>query len=177
MNIEELKSLLQAVADTGIQSFKYEENGVKISIQGKCSQPAQPMQMVQPMQMAQPMPMMQPVQMNMPMQDGQPMQAVQPEQMAQAVQPMQAAEGTADDGTEEILSPLVGIFYAAPAEDAAAFVKAGDTVQKGQTLAIVEAMKLMNEIEAEEDCVITEVLVKNAQAVEFGQPLFRMRKV
>ncbi|MCI8737244.1 MAG: biotin/lipoyl-binding protein [Lachnospiraceae bacterium] len=74
-----------------------------------------------------------------------------------------------------ITCPLVGIFYAAPEEGAEAFVSVGDSVKKGQTLAIVEAMKLMNEIESEYDGVVTEVLVQNGQAVEFGQPLFKIR--
>ena len=71
-------------------------------------------------------------------------------------------------------SPLVGTFYAAPAEDASPFVSVGDQVKKGQTLAIVEAMKLMNEIESEYDGTITEILVENGEAVEYGQPLFRI---
>ncbi len=74
-----------------------------------------------------------------------------------------------------ITCPLVGIFYEAPEEGAEAFVRVGDSVKKGQTLAIVEAMKLMNEIESEYDGVVTEVLVQNGQAVEFGQPLFKIR--
>ena len=74
-----------------------------------------------------------------------------------------------------ITCPLVGIFYAAPEEGAEAFVSVGDSVKKGQTLAIVEAMKLMKEIEGEYDGVVTEVLVQNGQAVEFGQPLFKIR--
>lgn len=73
-----------------------------------------------------------------------------------------------------VTSPLVGVFYAAPSEDAAPFVSVGDTVKKGQQLAIVEAMKLMNEIECEFDGTIAEVLVENGQAVEYGQPLFRI---
>lgn len=71
-------------------------------------------------------------------------------------------------------SPLVGTFYAAPEEDAKAFVSVGDSVKKGQVLAIIEAMKLMNEIEAECDGVIEEVLVANGEVVEYGQPLFRI---
>lgn len=71
-----------------------------------------------------------------------------------------------------ITSPLVGTFYAAPSEDSEPFVKIGDSITKGQTLAIVEAMKLMNDIESEFDGVITEILVENGQAVEYGQPLF-----
>ena len=74
-----------------------------------------------------------------------------------------------------ITSPLVGVFYAAPAEDAEAYVQVGDTVRKGQVLAIVEAMKLMNEIESDFDGIIAEILVENGQAVEYGQPLFRLK--
>ena len=83
------------------------------------------------------------------------------------VQPM-AEEG------KIVKSPLVGMFYAAPAEDASPFVKVGDAVKKGQILAIVEAMKLMNEIESEFDGTVAEILVENGQAVEYGQPLFRI---
>ena len=71
-------------------------------------------------------------------------------------------------------SPLVGTFYAAPAEDADPFVSVGDQVKKGQTLAIVEAMKLMNEIESDFDGKVAEIYVENGQAVEYGQPLFRI---
>ena len=74
-----------------------------------------------------------------------------------------------------ITCPLVGIFYEAPEEGAEPFVRVGDPVKKGQTLAIVEAMKLMNEIESEYDGIVTEVLVQNGEAVEFGQPLFKIR--
>lgn len=71
-----------------------------------------------------------------------------------------------------ITSPIVGTFYAAPSEKEAPFVAVGDTVKKGQTLGIVEAMKLMNEIQADCDGTVTKILVTNEQVVEFGQPLF-----
>lgn len=71
-----------------------------------------------------------------------------------------------------VKSPLVGTFYAAPAEGADPFVKVGDMVKKGQTLAFVEAMKLMNEIESDFDGVISEIFVENGNMVEYGQPLF-----
>ena len=73
-----------------------------------------------------------------------------------------------------VTSPMVGVFYAAPAENAEPFVQLGQQVQKGQTLCIIEAMKLMNEITAEEDGVITEICVTNAQVVDYGTPLFRI---
>ena len=84
------------------------------------------------------------------------------------------------DGEPEgmlIKSPLVGTFYVAPAEDADPFVTVGDQVKKGQTLAIVEAMKLMNEIESDFDCEIEAVLVSNEQKIEYGQPLFKVKKI
>jgi len=74
-----------------------------------------------------------------------------------------------------IKAPLVGTFYASPSEDAPAYVSVGDHITKGQILGIVEAMKLMNEIESDFDGVIEEILVENAEAVEYGQPLFRLK--
>lgn len=71
-------------------------------------------------------------------------------------------------------SPLVGIFYAAPSEDGDPFVKEGDRVERGQVLAIVEAMKLMNEIESDFAGIVAEIYVKNGEMVEYGQPLFRI---
>ena len=73
-------------------------------------------------------------------------------------------------------SPMVGVFYAAAAENAAPYVRKGDHVTKGQTLCIVEAMKMLNEITAEEDGVISDVCVTNGQVVEFGTELVRIRR-
>lgn len=89
---------------------------------------------------------------------------------------------TAKDEEEEeeklfITSPIVGTFYSAPAPDAPAFVKVGDQVKNGQTVCILEAMKLMNEIQSDFDCEIEAVLVSNEQKVEYGQPLFRVKKL
>lgn len=75
-----------------------------------------------------------------------------------------------------VKSPIVGVFYAAPAENADPYVAIGTTVKKGQTLCIVEAMKLMNEITAEEDGVVLEVCVTNGQVVEYGTELFRIKR-
>ncbi len=83
---------------------------------------------------------------------------------------------TANEKTEEITSPIVGIVYLQPAPDKENFVKVGDTVKTGDVVCIVEAMKLMNEITATVDGVITEILVNNEDVVEFGQPLFRVAK-
>ncbi len=75
-----------------------------------------------------------------------------------------------------VRSPIVGLFYAAPAENADPYVSLGDRVQKGQTLCIVEAMKLMNELSAECDGVIEKICVTNGQMVEYGTELFRIRR-
>jgi len=78
---------------------------------------------------------------------------------------------------ELITSPMVGTFYAAPSPDSPPFVNVGDSVRKGQTLCILEAMKIMNELEAEYDCKILEVLVKDGEPVEYDTPLFRVEKL
>ncbi len=78
---------------------------------------------------------------------------------------------------EFITSPMVGTFYASPSPDSPAFVKAGDSVRKGQTLCILEAMKIMNELEAEFDCKILEVLVQDGQPIEYDTPLFKIEKL
>ncbi|MBR2835019.1 MAG: acetyl-CoA carboxylase biotin carboxyl carrier protein [Coriobacteriales bacterium] len=81
------------------------------------------------------------------------------------------------DNWKAITSPMVGTFYAAPAPDAAPFVKLGDEIMAGQTMCIVEAMKLMNEIPAETMCIVKEICVENAQPVEFGQALFYVEPI
>ena len=75
-----------------------------------------------------------------------------------------------------VKSPIVGVFYAAPAENAEPYVAVGASVKKGQILCIIEAMKLMNEINAEEDGVISEICVTNGQVVEYGTELFRIKR-
>lgn len=86
----------------------------------------------------------------------------------------EAGEEVEVESLHEILSPMVGTFYRAPAPDAPPYVEVGDRVREGQTLCILEAMKLMNELESEVDGVIREIAVQNAEPVEYGQPLFRI---
>lgn len=93
-----------------------------------------------------------------------------------AAQPAQEkAEASAPNG-ETVKSPIVGTYYAAPSPDDPPFIKEGDKVSKGQTLCIIEAMKIMNEIDAEFSGTIEKILVSNAQPVEFDQPLFIIKK-
>ncbi len=88
-----------------------------------------------------------------------------------------SVSSAADNGAYiSVKSPLVGVFYAAPAENADPYVSIGDRVKKGQTLCIVEAMKLLNEITAEDDGMISEICVTNGQVVEFGTELFRIKR-
>ena len=93
--------------------------------------------------------------------------------------PAEAPEAEVKEEDEKlfITSPIVGTFYSAPAPDAPAFVKVGDQVKNGQTVCILEAMKLMNEIQSDFDCEIEAVLVSNEQKVEYGQPMFRVKKL
>lgn len=80
-----------------------------------------------------------------------------------------------DESLKIVTSPMVGTFYAKPSPDAKDFVEIGTKVKKGETLCIIEAMKLMNEIESEFDGEIAEVLLKDGEAVEYGKPLFRIK--
>ena len=109
-----------------------------------------------------------------------PVQAVAAAPVAQAA-PVTAAAPTPAAATaisgDTIDSPMVGTYYAAPSPDSAPFVKVGDTVKKGQAIAVLEAMKIMNELEAEFDCKILDILVADGQAVEYDMPLFVVEKI
>lgn len=141
MELEQLLKLIDAMSNSALSSLKYEEKGVKISLQKEVSGKAS---------------------------------AVRTECVKGEI-PEIKSEVKIEEGEGNIIkSPLVGTFYVAPSEDAAPFVQVGDRVEKGQTLAIVEAMKLMNEIESECAGEIREVFVKNGEMVEYGQPLFRV---
>lgn len=98
--------------------------------------------------------------------------AAEPAPQAPAAAPAGPAAGAPASNLKAITSPMVGTFYRAPAPDADPFVESGDAVEPGQTVCIIEAMKLMNEIEAEFKGRVVQVLVENAQPVEFGQKLF-----
>lgn len=152
MKIEQVLELVKAVSDSTLTEFKYEEDGVKLSLKKAGDKTVQ----VQ----APAAPLAAPV--------------IAPSAMPAAsvpAAPVTGIQAAAPEGNI-VKSPLVGTFYAAPAEDAEPFVKVGDSVKEGQVLAIVEAMKLMNEIESDFAGTVTEILVENGEAVEYGQPLF-----
>ena len=101
--------------------------------------------------------------------------AASPAAAAPAAAAPQAPAPAAAPAGAEITSPMVGTFYRRPAPDAANFVEVGSTVSAGQTVCIIEAMKVMNEIKAETSGVVTEILVENSKPVQFGQALFRLK--
>ena len=160
MKVEQVLELVKAVSDSELTEFKYEEDGVKLSLKKTSDKIVQ----VQAPAMPAVAPAVMPA-------GPAPVPAAAPVS-APAVEAAPAASAEAEVKGNIVKSPLVGTFYAAPAEDAAPFVKIGDSVKEGQVLAIVEAMKLMNEIESDFTGTVTEILVENGQAVEYGQPLF-----
>ncbi|QVW33962.1 acetyl-CoA carboxylase biotin carboxyl carrier protein [Geobacter sulfurreducens] len=153
MDIKDLKSLIKMVTETDITEFELEGAEEKIRIKRGFTPQVVQYQAPAPM-MAVPQPIAAPV---------------------AAAAPAPAAVSAAAPavaGGKEVTSPIVGTFYRAPAPDAAPYVEVGQVVEKGQVLCIVEAMKLMNEIEAEFRCKIVQICKENAQPVEFGEPLF-----
>ena len=175
MTIDEIVKLIEAVSENGLTSFSYAEGNQKLILKKKkkknvAQAPVAPVVISQPApQMMSPMavPMAQPE-----------MTAVQSTAapVSQGAESTSSQENPVDIGSDKVvLSPLVGTFYSSSSPDADAFVKVGDTVKKGQVLGIIEAMKLMNEIESEYDGVVEAVLVNNEDVVEYGQPLFRIR--
>ena len=92
-------------------------------------------------------------------------------------QPAVAAAQEPEEQGEMVSAPLVGVFYAAPAPEEPPYVTAGAQVKKGDTLCLIEAMKMMSEVPAPADCVVEEVLVRDGEAVGVGAPLFRVRRV
>lgn len=156
MKVEQVLELVKAVSDSELTEFKYEEDGVKLSLKKTSDKIVQVPAPAAPVAA----PVIAP--------------AVMPAGAeAQAAEAAAPAEGENDKSAGNVVkSPLVGTFYAAPAEDAEPYVKVGDSVKEGQVLAIVEAMKLMNEIESDFTGTVKEILVENGQGVEFGQPLF-----
>lgn len=166
MEINEIMKLIQAVSDYGLTSFELEEGNMRISLKReKEVVEGIPVSAagVLPVNAAGVLPVNAAV---LSAAGGNPAGSAADE----------AVQNKEDIGSDQVVtSPLVGVFYAAASPDAEAFVKVGDTVKKGQVLGIIEAMKLMNEIESEYDGVVEAILVKNEETVEYGQPLFRIR--
>ena len=154
MEFENLLTLIKTVSDSELTDFDYEENGTRIRLKKKKETVV-----------------VSGASSNVPVMG---LENIQTVENAAAVNTANAQADNSEPEGMIVKSPLVGTFYAAPAEDADPFVSVGDPVKKGQTLAIVEAMKLMNEIESDFDGKVAEIYVENGQAVEYGQLLFRI---
>ena len=148
MDSKDLKSLIKMITETDITEFSLETGDEKISIKRGCS--AQVVTMTAPA----------------------PVYAAPVAAAPVAAPAAPPVSAPAEEKGNQVASPIVGTFYRAPAPDAAPYVEVGQVVEKGQTLCIVEAMKLMNEIEAEYRCKIVKICKENAQPVEFGEALF-----
>lgn len=161
MNQKELKELIEFLIEKDIAEFELERGDVKVRIKRGVDAGVSPAAEMRYVHVAPPSAL--PAEY--------PPASAAPAAAA-AAKPKTAAEET---GLHEVKSPIVGTFYEAPSPGAPAFVKVGDAVQVGQVLCIIEAMKLMNEIEADVSGEIVKRLVSNAQPVEYGQVLFLIR--
>lgn len=153
MDLRKLKTLIDLVAESGISELEVTEENDKVRIVNK----PQAVTVAAPVAVAAPTPVA--------------AQTAAPAAPAAAA-PAPAPEPEPVNEGKTVTSPMVGTFYRAPNPGAEPFVKVGDHVEVGQTLCIIEAMKLLNEIEAEYSGTVKEICVDNAQPVEFGQPLF-----
>ncbi len=152
MELEKIIELIHTVSESNLTQFTMEEGNLKISM--KTDKQTKVIAAPQTVAAVPAAVVTETVQTSVPAQEN----------------TRQVQEETLDGNV--VKSPLVGTFYNTPSPDAEPYVKVGDTVKKGQVLAIVEAMKLMNEIESEFDGTVEKILVSNEEVVEYGQPLF-----
>lgn len=174
-NLEQIGKLINMVSSSDITELSVKEGNLEITVRKTPKHPHG----VNAAHMPYATPMLNPMSMGIPGFDArmqpQPMQAASSAVPPIPPMPVPAAPVSGKQEIPEgnrVESPLVGTFYAASSPDSEPFVKKGDTVKKGQVLGIVEAMKLMNEIECEFDGVVADILVANGDMVEYGQPLF-----
>jgi len=159
LKFQEILELIDKVADRGIHSVEIEQSGTKLKIEGKSSQPQ--------------------VFHSYHGDAGESQGALPPIPTAlpPATAPSAVPEKVVDDqaGMHIITSPIVGTYYRAASPEAPAFINVGDRVTKGKVLCIIEAMKLMNEIESDVDGVVTAIYPQNGQPVEYGEKLFAVK--
>ena len=150
MNIDEIKKILQLMQENNLAEFEMEKEGFRIAL--RKSQPS----IIAP----------------------QPVQQISPQMQVSAPQSISLDKPAADKEDKgkyhEVVSPMVGTFYAAPSPESDPFVQVGDEIHHDDVICILEAMKVMNEIKAEVHGRIVDILVENAEPVEYGQPLFKV---
>jgi acetyl-CoA carboxylase biotin carboxyl carrier protein len=154
LTFEQIKELLELVAARQLAGLEIERSGFRLKIDGRQGEPAVTAGVDPPPS---------------------PRAAAPPPPSTAPPPPAAEPAPSLPDDAQVVTSPIVGTFYRAPAPEAEAFVEVGKHVSRGQVLCIVEAMKLMNEIESDLDGTILEIYPQNAQAVEFGEPLFAIR--
>ncbi|QOY36071.1 acetyl-CoA carboxylase biotin carboxyl carrier protein [Anaerobacillus isosaccharinicus] len=161
LKIQDIRELIKAIDQSSIEEFKYEQDGTKITMRKERKMIEQVQQVVQQAPISIPQ---------------QVVTTVQP-QVENIVEKEVKQETPAVKPTNlhKITSPMVGTFYSSPSPDSAPYIKVGDQVKSDSVVCIVEAMKLMNEIEAEIKGEIVEILVENGQLVEYGQELFLVK--
>ena len=153
LTFDQIKELIELVADRGLEGVEIERSGFKVRVEGRKAE----VRAAATVQLAPVAP------------------APTAEPVAAPEEPVGESAPAVPDGSTLVTSPIVGTFYAAPNPDAASFVRVGDRVELGQVLCIVEAMKLMNEIECEVAGVVVQIFPKNGQPVEYGEPLFAIQ--
>jgi len=161
MDLKLIKNLLTLISDSDVNEVSIEEGDFKIKVKKQSESSASPS-----------------VQYQLPQQPAQPQaqpQSAQPQSETAPSAEKEKKEKPAADG-EMVKSPIVGTFYRSPSPDDDPFVSVGDKVEKGQVLCIIEAMKIMNEIESEFSGTVADILVEDAQPVEYDQPLFIIKK-
>lgn len=166
LKVQEIRELIKLVDQSSIDEFVYENEGSKIKMKKNLGTTTVAAVQVPQAAVAQAVPVVQPAAVTSPA----PVQELKQEEAVS-----NALSQADTSNLQKITSPMVGTFYASPTPEADAYVKAGSVVTKDSIVCIVEAMKLFNEIEAEVNGEIVEVLAKNGQLVEYGQPLFLVK--
>lgn len=157
MDLNLLKKLIRVVEKSEITEFSVQEGDLKVKISKNSPDGLQH-------------------HISMPGAQPAPQQQIQPQQDNKSVEAEKSQEAAKSDNLHEIKSPIVGTFYRAPAPDADSYIQVGDSVTEGSVLCIVEAMKLMNEIESDVNGKVVKILAENATPVEYNQPLFLIEK-
>jgi acetyl-CoA carboxylase biotin carboxyl carrier protein len=161
VNFKEILELIDKVAERGIAGVEIEQAGTKVRIEGKSAGPQVVHSYGEGRTDAPSAPATAPM--------------IPPPTAAESAAASRAAEEAEEAGLHVITSPIVGTFYRSPNPESEAFVNVGDSVSRGQVLCIVEAMKLMNEIESDADGVIVRIYPQNGQPIEYGEKLFAVR--
>lgn len=157
MNLKDIKEIINLMNENDVAEIEVERDGLKLKIKKSYPEGGGPIAVRTPVEYR--------------------VEAHPPSSVPAAAAAALAASGAPAKNQKDIVSPMVGTFYRAPSPEAPPFVEIGQTVEVGQVVCIVEAMKLMNEIKSEVRGKVVEVLAENAQPVEFGQPLFMVEPV